>query len=77
MASYQAKRFKLSHSASNNLLEIPAKNPKTDPATPVMISMLWSCQAMTEIVIAVTVPQTIERNTCGRIFDNNSDITSP
>ena len=53
---------------------MPAKNPKTDPATPVIISMLWSCQAMNEIVIATTVPQTIERNTWGLIFDNRTFI---
>ena len=58
------------HSASSNLLLIPARNPKTLPATPVMISILSSCQAITEIMIATTVPQTMERKTCGRTFDN-------
>jgi len=63
------------HSASNNLEEMPARNPKTDPATPVIISILSSCQAITDIVIATTVPQTMERNTCGRTFDNRIFIT--
>ena len=51
------------YSASNNLEEMPARNPKTLPATPVIISILSSCQAITEIVIATTVPQTMERKT--------------
>jgi hypothetical protein len=63
------------HSASSNLLLIPARNPKTLPATPVIISMLSSCQAITEMVIATTVPQTMERNTCGRTFANRIFIT--
>ena len=64
-------RFQKTHySPSNNLLEMPARNPKTDPATPVIISILSSCQAITEIMIATTVPQTMARKTCGRTFDN-------
>ena len=66
---------KTHYSASSNLLLIPARNPKTLPATPVMISMLSNCQAITEIVIATTVPQTMERNTCGRTFDNKIFIS--
>ena len=66
---------KTHHSASSNLLLIPARNPNTDPATPVMISMLWSCQAMKEIVIATTVPQTMDRNTCGLIFESRTFIS--
>ena len=63
------------YSPSNNLLEMPARNPKTLPATPVIISILSSCQAITEIMIATTVPQTMERNTCGRTFDNKIFIS--
>ena len=63
------------HSASSNLLLIPARNPNTDPATPVMISMLWSCQAMNEIVIATTVPQTMDKKTCGLIFESRTFIS--
>jgi len=54
---------------------MPAKNPNTEPATPVIISMLWSCQAMNEIVIATTVPHTMERKTWGLIFESRTFIT--
>jgi hypothetical protein len=55
--------LEIPHSASNSFDEMPAKNPNTDPATPVMISMLSSCQAMKEMVIATTVPQTMDKKT--------------
>ena len=51
---------------------MPARKPKTDPATPVMISMLSNCHAMNEIVIATTVPQTMERKTWGLIFESRT-----
>jgi len=63
------------YSPSNNLLLIPARNPNTDPATPVMISILSSCQAITEIMIATTVPQTMDKNTCGLIFESRTFIS--
>ena len=46
-----------------------------DPATPVMISMLWSCQAINEIVIATTLPQTMDKKTCGLIFVSKTFIS--
>ena len=54
---------------------MPARNPNTDPTTPVRISIEPSCHAMNEIVMAISVPHEIERKTWGLIFDRSSFIT--
>ena len=42
---------------------MPARNPNTDPTTPVKISILPSCHAINEIVMAISVPQKTLRKT--------------
>ena len=53
---------------------MPAKKPNTDPTTPVKISILPSCHAMNEIVMAMSVPQKMLRKTWGLTFDNKTCI---